>query len=735
MSTEKRQSETDVVRNSAESSGVSSTEATVNGSASIPPSLGEPIVAAESAERKPPIADHVVHVSADESVVVEHGAMPDEGPSIPDKLKTLIIGKPRDLADKSVFTHISLVAFLAWVGLGADGLSSTSYGPAEAFKTLGQHSYLAVFLALATAVTVFIISACYSHLIEEFPNGGGYGVASKLLGKRIGVVSGCALMVDYVLTVTVSIAAAGDACFGLLGMKGSPWEVYCEYATIGILTVLNLRGVKESIKILLPIFIIFLITHMVVVGGAIGMHVFNTGELAQRVYSGVQNGIQNPDFGLLAMLMLFLHAYSMGAGTYTGIEAVSNSMSVMREPRVRTAQRTMKYMAISLALMAGGLVVAYLLLGIEHSEHRTMNQILTEKFVFELGGAGHWLGNLMVFVTLLSEGALLVVAAQAGFIGGPRVLANMAQDSWVPRWYANLSERLATHNGIVLMSLAAMAALYYSHGNTETLVIMYSINVFVTFSLSMIGMCKHWYLRRRRNPLWKKRMALFACGGLLCLAILVISVVEKFWTGGWVTISVTGVCVVICFFIHHYYNKVGERLRKLDESLGRLTPTGEPTNEAPDPSQPAAVILVGNYSGLGIHTMLSAIRFAPDHFRSFIFISTGVIDSGSFKGSGAVESLQEHLAGSLGQYVDLARRLGMPATSYMRIGTDAVDELEELCLEVVQDFPRATFFAGQLVFQKDNWMHRLLHNQTAYSLQRRLQWAGFPMVILPTRVR
>ena len=171
-------------------------------------------------------SEHVVHVpSASESVVVETGAMPEEGPSIPDKLKTLLIGKPRDLADKSVFTHISLVAFLAWVGLGADGLSSSCYGPAEAFRALGEHSYLAVFLALAIVATVLIISTCYSHIIEEFPSGGGgYLVASKLLGSRVGVVSGCALLVDYVLTITVSIAAAGDAMFGLIAPLNSATE-------------------------------------------------------------------------------------------------------------------------------------------------------------------------------------------------------------------------------------------------------------------------------------------------------------------------------------------------------------------------------------------------------------------------------------------------------------------------------------------------------------------------------
>jgi len=162
---------------------------------------------------------------------------------------------------------------------------------------------------------------------------------------------------------------------------------------------------------------------------------------------------------------------------------------------------------------------------------------------------------------------------------------------------------------------------------------------------------------------------------------------------------------------------------------------GEPNMAAPDPEQPAAVILVGGYSGLGIHTMLNAIRFAPDHFKSFIFVSVGVIDSGNFKGSGAVEALTQHCEESLRRYVDLGRRLGMASASYLAIDTDAVDGLEQVCLEIAKQFPKATFFAGQLVFQKDTWLHRLLHNQTAYSLQRRLQWAGVPMVILPTRVR
>src|SRR3954464_10818956 len=161
--------------------------------------------------------------AVEQTGIIPDDVAPDQGATIGDRVKTVLVGKPRDLSDRSIYHALSLAALFAWVGLGADGLSSSAYGPAEAFATLvnsefGDHAYLAILLAVATALTVFVISACYSHIIEEFPTGGGgYLVASKLLGPRIGVISGCALLVDYALTITTSCAAAGDAVFGLLG--------------------------------------------------------------------------------------------------------------------------------------------------------------------------------------------------------------------------------------------------------------------------------------------------------------------------------------------------------------------------------------------------------------------------------------------------------------------------------------------------------------------------------------
>ena len=666
----------------------------------------------------------------------------DEEQTLTEHVKELLIGKPRDLADKSIYHSLSLVAFLAWVGLGADGLSSSCYGPAEAFGDLGQHTYLAVFLALATALTVCVISMCYSQIIEEFPSGGGgYLVASKLLGPRIGVVAGCALLVGYILTITVSIAAAGDALFGLvgtkwafMGMAAPQWKLVLEGVTICGMIVLNLRGVKESVLVLLPIFLVFLVTHVLVIGGAIVLNLANADDVARQVVDGVGKELKPSGLGLLGLMALFIHAYTHGAGTYTGIEAVSNSMSLLREPRVETGKRTMFYMAVSLAVTAGGLLIGYLLLGITPQDDKTMNQLLTESFAARLG-LGGWAGWLVVMVTIVSEGALLVVAAQAGFIGGPATLATMARDSWVPHWYGNLSERLATHNGVMLMGLSALLALLYTRGNVDKLVIMYSINVFVTFSLSMLGMCRLCWEERREVQNGRRRLAMFVIGLVVCVSILSATLWNRFQEGGRVTVAVALVAVAICLLIRRYYTTVVVQLRRLNEMLGELPTTGQPNLAEPDATQPTAAILVGGYGGLGIHTLLNSIRFAPGYYKNVVFLSVGVLDSGNFKGARAVDDLRRHTQLSLERFVDLARANGFPSKGFMAIGPDAVDELANLCVAVAKLFPRATFFAGQLVFQKDTWYQRLLHNETAWSLQRRLQWAGLPMVILPTRVK
>jgi len=655
---------------------------------------------------------------------------PDEHPPFTARLKRFLFGGPRDLGDRRLFHRLSLIPFLAWVGLGADGLSSSSYGPQEAFLALGPHTYLAVGLALATATTVIIIAWGYSHIIEQFPSGGGgYVVATKLLGEKAGVVSGNALLVDYVLTITTSIAAAGDALFSFLPAHWQPVKLAAEVVIILGLTTLNIRGVRESVLTLTPIFILFLVTHVWLIGYGIAAHATQLPATVHTVGTGVRSGLST--LGIAGMLLLGMRAYSLGGGTYTGIEAVSNGLPIMREPKVATGKRTMMYMAASLSIVAAGLLICYLLWGVTYVPGKTTNAVLVEKVA-----AGFPLSQTLVVLTLFSEGALLVVAAQAGFTDGPRVLGNMAVDSWVPHRFAGLSERLTTQNGVVLMGAASLAALLYTRGNVGTLVLMYSINVFITFSLSMFAMMRYW-LRARRQAIpqpWLRRALVFALGFVLCVTILGIAIFERFTRGGWVTLVVTGSLVALCFVIRKHYRTTYAKLGQLYDELKTLPPEPDTAPRALDPRAPTAAVLVATYGGLGIHTTLNIFRFFPGYFKNLVFLSVGVVDSGGFKGEGAIEELRHGTEESLAQYVELARRLGMPATSRYALGTDAVDVGEKLCLDVAREFPRVTYFAGKVIFQREAWYQHLLHNETAAAIQKRLQWAGKPVVILPARV-
>src|SRR5262249_54523825 len=268
------------------------------------------------------------------------------------------------------------------------------------------------------------------------------------------------------------------------------FKLLVECVAIGTLIVMNLRGVKESIKVLVPIFVLFLITHAAMLLGVFIKHFGDIPTTVHQVSSHVHESISGVgSVGIFGLLVIIARAYSQGAGTFAGIEAVSNGLAIMREPKVQTGKRTMVYMAISLAVTAGGILLCYLLANVhvdpQHAE-RPLNAVLLENLVGsgpERGGPSpfHW----FLVLTLISEAALLFIAAQTGFIDGPRVMANMALDSWLPHRFSSLSERLTTHYGVIIIGFTATAALIYTAlsgqtdqrpwthgGNVDTLVVM-----------------------------------------------------------------------------------------------------------------------------------------------------------------------------------------------------------------------------------------------------------------------
>ncbi len=650
-------------------------------------------------------------------------------------LKDILLGKPKNPLDPRVFHQISLIAFLAWVGLGADGLSSSAYGPEEAYLALGSHYFLALPLAILMAVTVFVISASYSQIIELFPTGGGgYLVGTKLLGPKVGLISGCALVVDYMLTITISVASGADALFSFLPASLHGLKLATEFFLIFFLIALNLRGTKESVLFLLPIFILFVFTHFFAIIVGVFPRIEAIPAIVSRTSQEAVGDIQS--MGLWATLFILLHAYSLGGGTYTGIEAVSNGLQVLREPRVETGKKTMLYMAISLAFTASGILLSYLLNQVAHEPGRTLNASLFGKVYGTFFPADSPLTYPLVVVTLFSESTLLLVAAQAGFIDGPRVLSNMALDSWVPHRFSHLSDQLVTRYGIWFMGLASLGFLLYTQGAVKLLVVMYSINVFLTFSLSQLGMCRHWWEVRKEQGVWLRKLLLNGLGLALTGTILAVTVIIKFAEGGWVTVLVTSGFIFLCYIVRSHYDRVTSALKSLDETLTTIPFHPDLKNPVPEKraEAPTAVLIVRDFDGIGIHSLLSIPRLFPDYFKNVVFVSVGQIDSGQFKGLREIENLRRVKEEELKSFVEFANCLGWYAEYRYSLGIDLIVELEKLCRTIAEDFPRSVFFAGKLVFEHEDLLTRVLHNHTPFTLEQRLQFEGLQMIVLPIRV-
>ncbi len=651
------------------------------------------------------------------------------------RFRRRLIGGRRNPFDPHVFQHITLIAFFAWVGMGADGISSANYGPEEAYLALDGMLFLTPLLAFAIAATVWIISLAYIQVIEQFPTGGGgYVVASKLLHPKAGVLAGSGLIIDYVLTIAVSVVAGADAIFSLLPERFDGAEIYVAIITVVLLMVLNLRGLKESIIILLPLFLVFVVTH---VGLVVYGFLSHLPEIPARTTAAIQEASATiGSVGLLFVVTHFVHAFSMGAGTLTGIEAVSNGILTLKEPRVETGKRTMLYMAGSLSFIAAMLLLNYFLFDTQHVAGKTMNAVLFSQITSGWVVGGFHVGQILVWLMMISAAWLLIVAAQTGFIDGPRVIANMAQDSWLPHRFGHLSERLVAQNGIVIMGLAAIAFILFAGGSTRVLVSLYAINVFMDFSLAQLGMSRLWWSRRQADPTWMRRCFICATGLTVSFVLLCIMVVVKFTHGGWLIIIVTGAVVLLCLKIQRHYREVKKRTQEIDQLLMTM-PFGDEhvQKQTLNPQEPTAVLLVEKYSGVGIHVLLNVQRLFGARFKQFIFVTVGAIDSGRFKGADELESLKAEINRQADKYVLLARSYGLKAEARTSFAIDHIEEIERLCLRVYDEFPNSVFFAARLLFWKDTVWSRLLHNETPLTLQRRLMFHGLQFIVLPVRLQ
>ena len=643
-----------------------------------------------------------------------------------DRIKLILLGAPLNPMQSVTRDKLALVAFLAWIGLGADALSSSCYGPEEAYLALGVNSNLAIFISVFTIATVFIISLGYNQVIELFPSGGGgYKVATKLLHPYVGLVSGAALIVDYVLTIAISVASGADAIFSFLPLGMAEYKLYLAGGFIVLLMMMNLRGRKETIIVLLPIFLGFIILHVGLIIYGIAAHAQGLSHVVPDAL--LQTNLMAQSIGWFAVIGLMLHAYSLGSGTYTGIEAVSNNVQHLAVPRVQTGKRTMLYMAVSLSFLAGGLILLYLLWNAAPVPGKTLNAVV---FSSILGDS--WTGQTLLVLTLELEAGLLLIAANAGFAAGPSVLANMAADGWLPKRFQYLSNRLVVQNGLILFGVMACLVLFWTKGKVTLLVVLYSINVFITFTLSLLGVAVYW-ARHRNTPTWFWHFLFSILACVITASILCITLYYKFLGGGWTTLVITAIIVVTCLFIRRHYHFVKNKLSALDSLLCQPITDEHDAPHVLDPQAPTAIIFLNSMS-VGMHTLLSVMRLFPGQFKNYVFLSVGEVDAESYRGEYELAAMENKVNGMMDYFVKYCHQYQIPAEAYTAFGTDSVYELERLADQVGARYPHGIYFTSRLIFPHENFIKWYLHNQTPLLLQHYLHFRGKELMILPMKM-
>lgn len=436
--------------------------------------------------------------------------------------------------------------------LSSDALSSVAYGP-EAMLTvlaLAGASALGATLPIAAVIAFLMIAVgvSYRQTVRAYPGGGGsYIVASDNLGEIPGLLAAAGLMIDYVLTVSVSVAA-GVAAMTSAAPSLRPLTVPLGVAVIAILLLGNLRGVREAGAIFAwPTYAFLMAIALVVVSGII--HVAGHGFSA----SAPPRLAATEGLGVF----LVLRAFASGATAMTGIEAISNAIPSFEPPEWRNARTTLTTMVVLLVCSFVGIVVLVHFDGIVPLNHETVLSQLAH------ASLGH--GVLYVYVQAATA-LVLLLAANTAFNGFPRLLYFMARDRRAPIAFLRMGDRLAFYNGIFV--LAVLAALTYVSldGNTEALIPLYAVGVFLAFTLSQAGMVRHWW--RRRGPHWRQSATFNAVGGTLSAAVLLVSGVAKFTQGAWIVVLAVPALVLLFKRIHSYYEMVGEAvaLRPIDES-------------------------------------------------------------------------------------------------------------------------------------------------------------------------
>ncbi|WP_454789758.1 APC family permease [Mycolicibacterium lutetiense] len=625
--------------------------------------------------------------------------------------RRLVLGRPFR-SDK--LSHTLLPKRIALPVFASDALSSTAYAPEEIFLVLsvaGLSAYaMAPWIGLAVAGVMLIVIASYRQNVHAYPSGGGdYEVVTTNLGPTAGLTVASALMVDYVLTVAVSMSSAMSNIGSAVPFIAQHKVIFAVVAIL-VLASMNLRGLRESgTAFAIPTYAFMVGIFIMLAWGLFQIYVLD--EPLRAESAGFEMHSEHGDVLGFALIFLVARAFSSGSAALTGVEAISNGVPAFRKPKSRNAATTLLLLGVIAVTLFMGIIMLAKATGVQMAE-RPHEQLIgappdyhQKTLIAQLADAVFHNFGPGLFLIALVTALILMLAANTAFNGFPVLGSILAQDRFLPRQLHTRGDRLAFSNGILFLAFAAVAFVVAFRAETTALIQLYIVGVFVSFTLSQIGMVRHWtrLLRTETDPAMRRKMqrsrVINAIGLTATGTVLVIVVVTKFLAGAWIAILAMLVMFVIMKMIHKHYDTVARELDKEDEDDGDVVL----------PSRNHAVVLVSKLHLPTKRALAYARATRPDVLEA---ITVSVDDA-------ETRALVHKWEDS-----DISVPLKVIASPYREITRPVLDYVKR----VTKESPRTvvTVFIPEYVV--GHWWEQVLHNQSALRLKGRLLFIPNVMV-------
>lgn len=597
------------------------------------------------------------------------------------KLKNIFIGRPLKSSNEGEEENL-LTKLQALAMLSSDALSSIAYGPEQVVLVLVSVSAGAIWLSLPIGIVVLILLASltisYRQVIHAYPQGGGaYMVTTENLSPKAGLISGGSLLVDYMLTVAVSVSSGADAITSAIPAL-HPYNLHISIVLVLALMLMNLRGLRESaVSLMIPVYL-FIASTVFLIG--FGLLQLLLGNLSYHATAPIGKSISG------VSLVLLLRAFTSGSASLTGVEAISNSVPFFKTPKAENAAKTLAIMAAILGFMFAGITFLNYWIGIVPIKDVT---ILAQMAQAILGNSP--IGRLLFYIFQLSTALILAVAANTGFSAFPMLSYNMAKNKYMPHMYMEKGARLGYSNGILTLAIGAIFLLLIFNGNTERLIPLYTIGVFVPFALSQTGMVVHW--RKQHGKHFLKHSVTNILGAAICYTIVAILLLFRL-RDIWPFFPIIIILLWIFLTIKNHYNKVAKQLR-LNEKIERVDYAGN-----------LVLVLVGNVTRVSAGAMNYACSIGDEVIA--MHVSTK-----------ETQEKDEEVASEFKHYFSDIQFVNVE-TSYRNIIRPTVQYVTKVARNAQKKGYTVTVLVPQFI-PNHSWQN-MLHNQMSLKLKYFLRW-------------